>query len=216
MKEETAKIVVAFALLLSASCGAYTAWRMSVTDDSMGDAYNDAALALIVDANASIRASGDVANHARAYMDFTAGLANEAIAADAVEANTDAALTDVLSTVQAQQAIPRTVAKSYFPQRFVLRDGSYNQRADTRANYATVVGRRTADASGPLSDAASFRSKTDQLVILLFGYSILVLLLACTEVIPSPLVNTIVATVCSLASIGLAIQTILIEQVVAK
>jgi hypothetical protein len=216
MKEETAKIVVAFALLLSASCGAYTAWRMSVTDDSMGDAYNDAALALIVDANASIRASGDVANHARAYMDFTAALANEAIAADAVEANTDETLTDVLSTVQAQQAIPRTVAKAYFPQRFVLRDGSYNQRADTRANYATVVGRRTADASGPLADAASYRSKTDQLVILLFGYSILVLLLACTEVIPSPLVNTIVATVCSLASIGLAIQTILIEQVVAK
>ena len=80
MKETTAKIVVAFALLLSACCGAYTAWRMSVTDDSMGDSYNDAALALIVDANASIRASGDVANHARAYMDFRVAVANESTA----------------------------------------------------------------------------------------------------------------------------------------
>ena len=216
MNETTAKIVVAFALLLSASCGAYTAWRMSVTDDSMGDSYNDAALALIVDANASIRAAGDVANHARAYMDFRAAVASETIAIDAAEANTDEALTDVLTTVQAQQAIPRTVAKSYFPQRFVLRDGSYNQKGDTRAGYATIVGRRTADASGPLADAASFRSKTDQLVVLLLGYSLLVLILACTEVIPSPLINTILATISSLVSIGLAIQTMLIEQVVSK
>ena len=216
MKETTSKIVVAFALLLSACCGAYTAWRMSVTDDSMGDSYNDAALALIVDATASIRASGDVANHARAYMDFRVAVANESIAGDVFEANTDETMTDVLAEAQAQQAIPRTVAKSYFPQRFVLRDGSYNQRADTRANYATIVGRRTADASGPLADAASFRSKTDQLVVLLFVYAIIVLLLACTETIPSPLVNTIIATVSSLVSIGLAIQTILIEQVVAK
>jgi hypothetical protein len=40
--------------------------------------------------------------------------------------------------------------------------------------------------------------------------------LACTEVIPSPLINTILATISSLVSIGLAIQTILIEQVVSK
>lgn len=214
MKEATAKIFVAFALLLSACCGAYTAWRMSVTDDSMGDAYNDAALALIVDANAAIRAASDVGNHTRAYMDFRAAVADEAVAIEAVTANTDAALDAVLTRVQGARAIPRTVAKAEFPQRFVNRDGSYNQKADSRAAYAAVVGRRTADASGPLADAAGFRSKTDELIILIFGYSILVLVLACTEIITSPLATTILAVACSVASILLAVQTVIIEQAV--
>lgn len=214
MKEATAKIVVAFALLLSASCGAYTAWRMSVTDDSMGDAYNDAALAQIVDLNASIRAASQVSDHTRAYMDFRAAVADESVAAAAVTANEDEALDPVLTTAQSARGIHRTVAKAEFPQRFVLRDGSYNQHGDTRAAYAAVVGRRTADPSGPLADAALFRSKTDRLVVLIFAYSFLVLLLACTELIESPLVNTILATVCSLVSVGLAVQTVLIEQAV--
>jgi hypothetical protein len=213
MKETTAKIVVAFALLLSASCGAYTAWRMSVTDDSMGDAYNDAALASIVDANAAIRAANEVGDHTRAYMDFRAAVAASSVASAALAANEDEALDAVLTAVDGARAIPRTVAKAEFPQRFVSRDGSYNQRGDTRAAYAAVVGRRTADPAGPLADAAAFRAKTDQLVVLLFGYAFLVLLLACTEVVSSPLANTVIAVVCSLASVGLAIQTVLIEQV---
>jgi len=216
MTETMAKIIVAFALLLTASCGAYTAWRMSVTDDSMGDSYNDAALALIVDANASIRAAADVANHVRSYMDFQSAVTQESIAFDAAEANTNDAVAPVLERVVDEQAVPRTVAKAYFPQRFVLRDGSYNQRADMRASYASVVGRRTADATGPLGDAASFRSKTDQLVVLLFIYSFLVLILASTEVIPHKWTNAVLAIFCSLASIGLAIQTFLIEQGAVK
>lgn len=216
MRETTAKIIVAFALLLTACCGAYTAWRMSVTDDSMGDSYNDAALALIVDANASIRAAADVANHVRSYMDFHNAVTQESIAIDAAEVNTDEAVAGVLDRVVAEQAVPRTVAKSYFPQRFVQRDGSYNQRADMRASYASVVGRRTADSTGPLGDAASFRSKTDQLVVLLLVYAFLVLILATTEVIPHTWTNAVLAIVCALVSIGLAIQTVLIEQGVAK
>jgi len=212
MTETMSKIIVAFALLLTASCGAYTAWRMTVTDDGMGDSYNDAALALIVDANASIRAAADVANHVRAYMDFHSAVTQESITVDAAEANTDEAVAVVLERIVAEQAIPRTVAKAYFPQRFVLRDGSYNQRADMRASYASVVGRRTADASSSLSAAVSFRSKTDQLVVLLFMYAFLVLILASTEVIPHKLTNAVLAIFCSLASIGLAIQTFLIEQ----
>ena len=216
MTETMAKIIVAFALLLTACCGAYTAWRMSVTDDSMGDSYNDAALALIVDANASIRAAADVANHVRSYMDFQRAVTQEFIAVDAVEANTDETIAPVLERIAAEQAVPRTVAKAYFPQRFVLRDGSYNQRADMRASYASVVGRRTADATGPFGEAATFRSKTDQMVVVLFMYSFLVLILASTEVISNKWINAVLAIFCSFASIGLAIQTFLIEQGAVK
>jgi hypothetical protein len=43
-------------------------------------------------------------------------------------------------------------------------------------------------------------------------YAFLVLILASTEVIPHKLTNAVLAIFCSLASIGLAIQTFLIEQ----
>ena len=72
MTDSFAKIWIAVALLCAAACGAFTAWRMSVIDDSMGDALNDATHALITDSSARIRAANDVSDHLRAYADYVA------------------------------------------------------------------------------------------------------------------------------------------------
>jgi hypothetical protein len=114
-----AKIWIAVALLCAAACGAFTAWRMSVIDDSMGDALNDATHALITDSSARIRAANDVSDHLRAYADYVAAINARDISLIQSDESTD----DATKTLYVQQsevdAIPVAITKNYFPQRFV-------------------------------------------------------------------------------------------------
>lgn len=210
MNEKVSKIMIALSLLASVAGGAYTAWRMSVIDDSAGDAVNDAMHALITDASASIRASNDVFDRMRAYADYrVAQNAQEMTAYEAAQTQ-DAEEAAFLEERAADEGVPATVARSYFDQRFAARDGGYNLTADQRSTYNRIVGRRNTDSASFLSDAQSSRDKTNRLVIFLIGYALVLLLATLSEgFAPTPAAVTSVIGL--LISIGLVVMTAMVE-----
>jgi hypothetical protein len=210
MNEKAAKILIALSLLTSVAGGAFTAWRMSVIDDSAGDAVNDAMHALITDASASIRASNDVFDRMRAYSDYSVALNAQQMTAYEAEQATDEEQKAALEERAVDEGIPVSVAKSYFDQRYVTRDGGYNVSADRRSAYNMIVGRRSTDSAAFLSDAQSSRNMTDRMVVFLIGYA-LVLLLATVSEGFAPTPAAIVSAFGLLISIGLVVLTTMVE-----
>jgi hypothetical protein len=206
-----AKIWIAVALLCAAACGAFTAWRMSVIDDSMGDALNDATHDLITDSSARIRAANDVSDHLRAYADYVAAINARDISLIQSDESTD----DATKTLYVQQsevdAIPVAITKNYFPQRFVKKSGEFNRTADYRSTYAKYVGKRNVDASAIYADSQASRNKTDRLVMILLLYAIMILVVSCSELIESPQVNFGLGVVGILASVVGVVLTVMIE-----
>ncbi|MCX6019604.1 MAG: hypothetical protein NTZ50_14100 [Chloroflexi bacterium] len=210
MNEKFAKIFLATSLLLSVIGGAFTAWRMSVLDDAAGDAVNDAMHALITDASARIRSNNDTFERMRAYSDYRVALnAQEATLAEA-KASTDPEAQQLYQEQAAADALPATVSKAYFDQRYALRDGSYNLRADQQSSYNKIVGRRSTDSGAFLTDSQESRDKTDRMVVFLIGYA-LVLLVATLSEEMAPVPATITAVIGIAISVGLIILTNLVE-----
>lgn len=211
MTDSFAKIWIAVALLCAAACGAFTAWRMSVIDDSMGDALNDATHALITDSSARIRAANDVSDHLRAYTDYMA--ANNARDISLIQA--DGSADDATRELYVQQSdvagIPVSITKEYFPQRFVKSNGEFNRTADYKSTYAKYVGKRNVDASAIYADAQASRNKTDRLVMILLLYAVAILIVACSELIESPRVNFGLGAIGVVASVVGIVLTIMIE-----
>jgi len=210
MNEKVSKILIALSLLASVAGGAYTAWRMSVIDDSAGDAVNDAMHALITDASASIRASNDVFDRMRAYADYLVALNAQAMTAYEATQTQDEEEAAFLLERAADEGVPATVAKSYFDQRYSTRDGGYNLTADRRSAYNRIVGRRNTDSGAFLSDAQSSRNKTDQLVVFLIGYALVLLLATLSEEF-APTPAAITSLFGFLISIGLVVMTTMVE-----
>lgn len=211
MTDSFAKIWIAVALLCAAACGAFTAWRMSVIDDSMGDALNDATHALITDSSARIRAANDVSDHLRAYTDYMA--ANNARDISLIQA--DGSADDATRELYVQQSdvagIPVAITKNYFPQRFVKNDGKFDRTADYKSTYASYVGKRNVDASAIYADSQASRNKTDRLVMILLLYAVAILIVACSELIESPRVNFGLGAIGVVASVVGIVLTIMIE-----
>jgi hypothetical protein len=206
-----AKIWIAVALLCAAACGAFTAWRMSVIDDSMGDALNDATHALIIDSSARIRATNDVSDHLRAYADYVAASNARDISLIQADESTDDATKELYLQQSEVDAIPVSIAKNYFPQRFVKKNGEFNRTADYRATYAKHVGKRNVDASAIYADSQASRNKTDQLVVILLLYAVAILVISCSELIESPQVNFGLGTIGVVASLVGVVLTVMIE-----
>ena len=206
-----AKIWIAVALLCAAACGAFTAWRMSVIDDSMGDALNDATHALIIDSSARIRATNDVSDHLRAYADYVAASNARDISLIQADESTDDATKELYLQQSEVDAIPVSIAKNYFPQRFVKKNGEFNRTADYRATYAKPVGKRNVDASAIYADSQASRNKTDQLVVILLLYAVAILVISCSELIESPQVNFGLGTIGVVASLVGVVLTVMIE-----
>ena len=211
MTDSFAKIWIAVALLCAAACGAFTAWRMSVIDDSMGDALNDATHALITDSSARIRAANDVSDHLRAYADYVAASNARDISLIQSDESTDDATKELFMQQSEVDAIPMTIAKSYFPQRFVKQNGEFNRTADYRSTYAKIVGKRKVDASAIYADSQTSRNKTDRLVMILLLYAIMILVVSCSELIESPQVNFGLGVVGVVASLVGIVLTVMIE-----
>ena len=211
MTDSFAKIWIAVALLCAAACGAFTAWRMSVIDDSMGDALNDATHALVIDSSARIRAVNDVSDHLRAYADYVAASNARDISLIQADESTDEATKELYLQQSEADAIPVAIAKNYFPQRFVKKNGEFNRTADYRATYAKYVGKRNVDASAIYADSQASRNKTDQLVVILLLYALAILVISCSELIESPQVNFSLGIIGIVASVVGIVLTVMIE-----
>lgn len=211
MTDSFAKIWIAVALLCAAACGAFTAWRMSVIDDSMGDALNDATHALIIDSSARIRAANDVSDHLRAYADYVAATNARDISLIQADESADDATKELYVQQSEVDAIPVAIAKNYFPQRFVKKNGEFNRAADYRSTYAKYVGKRNVNASAIYADSQASRNKTDQLVVILLLYAVTILVISCSELIESPQVNFGLGTIGIVASLIGVILTVMIE-----
>jgi hypothetical protein len=211
MSDAIAKIWVAVALVCAAAGGAYTAWRMSVIDDAMGDAINDGIHALITDASARIRAANDVSDHLRAYTDYVVATNARDISLLQAEESSDADVQAMYVAQSEADALPANVAKSAFPQRFVKRTGEYNRSADARAVYASIVGKRNVNVAAIYADAQQSRDKTSLLVVLLVGYAVIFLLMSVTELIEVPHINFAIALSGVIGSVALIVWTVVIE-----
>ncbi|MCX6016468.1 MAG: hypothetical protein NT020_12915 [Chloroflexales bacterium] len=211
MTDSFAKICIAVALLCATACGAFTAWRMSVVDDSMGDALNAAVHALITDSSARIRAANDVSDHLRSYADYVAASYARDISLMQADESSDDATKQFYLEQSEVDAIPATIAKNYFPQRFVKRDGEFNRTADYRSTIAKYVGKRKIDASTIYADSQLSRDKTDRLVVILLLYAITILVVSCSELIESPKANFGIAVAGVLASLIGIVLTVMIE-----
>ncbi len=211
MSDAIAKIWVAVALLCATAGGAYTAWRMSVIDDAMGDAINDGIHALITDASARIRAASDVSDHLRAYTDYVVASSARDISLLQADESTDPEVQAMYVAQSEADALPANVAKAAFPQRFVKRTGEFNRAADARAVYASIVGKRNVNADAIYADSQQSRDKTSLLVMLLVGYALVILLVSFTELIETPIVNFALALAGIIGSVALVVWTIVIE-----
>jgi len=206
-----AKIWIAVALLCATASGAFTAWRMSVVDDSMGDALNAAIHALITDSSARIRAANSVSDHLRAYTDYVTSMNARDIALFQSNGSQDSTAKELYLQQSTLDAIPGSIAKDYFPQRFINHSGAFNRTADYRSNYAKFVGRHNVDSMAIYADSQASRNKTDQLVVILVLYAVIILIVSCSELIESPQINFGLALFGVVASLVGVVLTVMIE-----
>jgi hypothetical protein len=125
--------------------------------------------------------------------------------------STDDATKELYLQQSEVDAIPVSIAKNYFPQRFVKKNGEFNRTADYRATYAKQVGKRNVDASAIYADSQASRNKTDQLVVILLLYAVAILVISCSELIESPQVNFGLGTIGVVASLVGVVLTVMIE-----
>ncbi|MCE2853409.1 MAG: hypothetical protein ACK5C8_04745 [Roseiflexaceae bacterium] len=211
MSDTIAKIWVAVALMCAAAGGAYTAWRMSVIDDAMGDAINDGIHAMITDASARIRAANDVSDHLRAYTDYVIATNTRDISLLQADESSDPEVQAMYIEQSEADALPANVAKTEFPQRFVKRTGEFNRTADARAVYASIVGKRNVNVTAVYAESQQSRDKTSLLVVLLVGYALVILLVSLTELIEIPKANFVLALIGIIVSGALVAWTVVIE-----